>query len=344
MQPSSLIFLMIVVGWLVYLLPQWVRRRDALGAARGRDRHSTGLRVLTRRHHTAPARSSLPLLTGRLGTGVFVDDDALDAENGLLYVPPVAPDLPPGPPVEDLAAAGAPADRPHIPTARTPLPPPVPRVPPPAVRVPPPAPTNRKSVPAAVNAPAAEPGLSSAQRRTAVLVVLALVTAVSWAAVAGGIGSLLVAVPSSVLLAGYVALLRSAARRRQARRAAAAARRELAARAARRAAATHAVPAPRPETVAFDQSPPERHDTAVRQPAPEVDVVDLTAAERPDDGTWVPVPVPPPTYTLKAMAPARPAPAPPRPEPVEDAVTVIREGAQTVDLDDILARRRAVND
>jgi hypothetical protein len=67
-QPSSFVFVAIVGLWAAYLLPQWIRRRDALGAARGGDRHSLALRVLERRtRKRRPERSSVPLL--RRGAG-----------------------------------------------------------------------------------------------------------------------------------------------------------------------------------------------------------------------------------------------------------------------------------
>ncbi len=63
MRPSSFVFVAIVALWAAHLLPQWIRRRDALGAARGDDRHSAGLRVLARRRHSRPqGRSTAPLL------------------------------------------------------------------------------------------------------------------------------------------------------------------------------------------------------------------------------------------------------------------------------------------
>jgi hypothetical protein len=64
-QPSSFVFVAIVALWAAYLLPQWIRRRDALGAARGSDRHSLALRVLERRRRRPPGPSSAPLLATR---------------------------------------------------------------------------------------------------------------------------------------------------------------------------------------------------------------------------------------------------------------------------------------
>jgi hypothetical protein len=67
-QPSSLVFVAIVALWAGGLLPHWIRRRDAVRVARGEDRHSVALRVLTRR---GPRRrggpSTAPLLRGTPG-------------------------------------------------------------------------------------------------------------------------------------------------------------------------------------------------------------------------------------------------------------------------------------
>lgn len=67
-DPSSLIFVVIVVIWAVYLLGHWVRRRDQLALLESVDRFSATMRVLERRPpvpapatsrprvHAAPAR------------------------------------------------------------------------------------------------------------------------------------------------------------------------------------------------------------------------------------------------------------------------------------------------
>ena len=76
-------------------------------------------------------------------------------------------------------------------------------------------------------------------------------------------------------------------------------------------------------------------------------VIDLTAVEA-RQGGWLPVPVPPPTYTLKAKAP-RPAPPPLEEEPVAEPVAAWaqpsepEDAGRPLDLDEVLARRRAVN-
>ena len=49
MQPSSLIFLILIAIWAAYLLQHWVRRREHLATARSVDRFSDAMRVLERR-------------------------------------------------------------------------------------------------------------------------------------------------------------------------------------------------------------------------------------------------------------------------------------------------------
>ncbi|MEP7034206.1 MAG: hypothetical protein ABI934_01380 [Actinomycetota bacterium] len=49
MQPSGLIFLVIIAIWATYLLQHWVRRREHLATARSVDRFSDAMRLLERR-------------------------------------------------------------------------------------------------------------------------------------------------------------------------------------------------------------------------------------------------------------------------------------------------------
>jgi hypothetical protein len=56
-DPSSLIFVVIVGIWAVYLLQHWVRRREQLATSRSIDRFSEAMRVLERR---APIPVALP--------------------------------------------------------------------------------------------------------------------------------------------------------------------------------------------------------------------------------------------------------------------------------------------
>mgnify|MGYP001791572045 CR=1 FL=1 len=53
MQPSGLIFLVIIAIWATYLLQHWVRRREHLATARSVDRFSDAMRILER-HVTLP--------------------------------------------------------------------------------------------------------------------------------------------------------------------------------------------------------------------------------------------------------------------------------------------------
>lgn len=59
-QPSGLIFLVIIVIWATYLLQHWVRRREHLATARSVDRFSDAMRVLERRTPLAEFDLSAP--------------------------------------------------------------------------------------------------------------------------------------------------------------------------------------------------------------------------------------------------------------------------------------------
>lgn len=60
MQPSSLIFLVLIGIWAAYLLQHWVRRREHLATARSVDRFSDAMRVLKRRAPPAEFELSGP--------------------------------------------------------------------------------------------------------------------------------------------------------------------------------------------------------------------------------------------------------------------------------------------
>lgn len=79
MQSSSLVFLVLIAIWAVYLLQHWVRRREYLATARSVDRFSAAMRVLEHRHprpeadrkaprirsyDVSPARPSRPKVAG----------------------------------------------------------------------------------------------------------------------------------------------------------------------------------------------------------------------------------------------------------------------------------------
>lgn len=66
MQPSSLIFLVIVAIWVAYLIQHWVRRREHLATARSVDKFSEAMRVLERR---SPLPESKPV-TSAAAVGV----------------------------------------------------------------------------------------------------------------------------------------------------------------------------------------------------------------------------------------------------------------------------------
>ena len=60
MQPSSLVFLVIIAVWAAYFLQYWVRRREHLATARSVDQFSESMRVLERRSPLPAADLSTP--------------------------------------------------------------------------------------------------------------------------------------------------------------------------------------------------------------------------------------------------------------------------------------------
>lgn len=60
MQPSSLIFLVIIAIWAAYFIQHWVRRREHLATARSVDQFSESMRVLERRLPLPEANLSTP--------------------------------------------------------------------------------------------------------------------------------------------------------------------------------------------------------------------------------------------------------------------------------------------
>jgi hypothetical protein len=76
-QPSSLVFLAIVALWAAYLLPQWIRRRDLFAHWRDQDHGTGGQRILDPRRQREHGRSTEPLLgAGRAGTTPVAGDDS----------------------------------------------------------------------------------------------------------------------------------------------------------------------------------------------------------------------------------------------------------------------------
>jgi len=384
-QPSSLVFVAIVASWAAYLLPRWVVRRDSLGQARARDRHSAQLRVLTRRRRRPAGPSSAPLLTsGR--------------------------PVPSGTAPRHIAASTAPAGRPVA----------SPSVASPSVARPAPVGTAvgtgvpgtvRTGVPGAVRTGAARRARArqAAVRRARVLGLLLVLTAGSVALVTFTSVPLWTPAPAGTLLLLDLLALVVAGRRRAATRRAvarevalrtiAAGRRVDAARTANplagrgaqvpvaagaaasgTAAAGTAAGAGRPSRVVAAASGQragsvaaevaavaagqdgeshggegqggESHGTR-RTASRLVPVPPLREAATASSGpAWTPVAVPPPTYTLKPVArraepraldltPPAAAPSAPRPWDI-DPVTE-RPRADELDLDLVLARRRAVN-
>jgi hypothetical protein len=59
-QPSGLLFLVIIAIWAAYLLQHWIRRREHLVAARSIDRFSEAMRVLERRTPLAESGADVP--------------------------------------------------------------------------------------------------------------------------------------------------------------------------------------------------------------------------------------------------------------------------------------------
>jgi cytoskeletal protein RodZ len=59
-QPSSLVFLVIIAVWAAYFLQYWVRRREHLATARSVDQFSESMRVLERRNPLPAANLSSP--------------------------------------------------------------------------------------------------------------------------------------------------------------------------------------------------------------------------------------------------------------------------------------------
>ena len=59
-QPSGLLFLVIIAIWAAYLLQHWIRRREHLVAARSIDRFSDAMRVLERRTPLAEPGTTAP--------------------------------------------------------------------------------------------------------------------------------------------------------------------------------------------------------------------------------------------------------------------------------------------
>lgn len=285
MQSSSLIFVIVVAIWAVYLLQYWVKRRDHLSTVRSVDRFSAAMRVLDhhrlgregaepapRSYAVAPTRTARPTVTVKRAEAPAVQTK----------------------PQTSGADAVAPSGG-HVPSI--------------VARV--------------VDAPRKVRGLTFLAHLGLLPVVL-LVAAFGplpwWTPVVLLVGT---AGAFGWLRQGVVEE-RAAARARE-RAARGEERTQRSARrpapATRPAAVTEAAPAPaRAETV-FDVEPekvevPGGAEVAAVTTSVEEPVKEPVAMAQP--GSWEPVPVPRPTYTMKAKAARRePAPLPETMTPVE---------------------------
>jgi hypothetical protein len=196
--------------------------------------------------------------------------------------------------------------------------------------------------------PAATPPPARASRRRASLAVrrrrtllglLSFVGLTFLLAIAGVLGWKL-QLPVDLICVGFVAHLRSQARRSA-----------VLARQRRRSAATPPprpapMHSPRPDTFYEPSAALAEAITAEMSP---IDVAAAQAATGTEDArAWEPVPVPRPTYTMKPAAPAvtRPATAADAGHEavVAEPIPAPEDDDQLSELDEILERRRAVND
>lgn len=322
MQPSSLIFLLVIAIWAAYLVQHWLRRREHLSTARTMDRFSQSMRILDR---TRAGRASAPGAVSNTGSV------PLHRRSARIAVAEVAGGATMAVPVPEHAAS--PASSPGSGRPR--------RLPaPPKLPVPAASRAGSAAAPAGASALAAEPQNGSAGHpqgarplanqtpaadrvRTVVgglfVASVGLTLAGTVLAATGALGWVVPALAALVGLASFLLLGRLAARsavQRKARaRRTASARPSSPLESARPAPAGHAQPGPAragatpssasgPGVVPVAARPrrAEVYDVAAVEPAVALaHPADALAAE-PAPGAWSPVPVPPPTYTLKAKA------------------------------------------
>lgn len=303
-QPSSLIFLVIIAIWAAYLFQHWVRRREHLATARSVDRFSDAMRVLERRAPVAevPERTPAPRSYAVSPTRV-VRTATTPAQ-----ATPVGSE-----------AAGATQ--------------PAPRVRPESALRPEPTVRSEGVRPASGRQVAGVP--ARRLRGLSFLGSLALLVATVPLAGFGVLGWWSSLVALGLLVADLAWLRRAAQVERAARRAAAAARHRESAHAARGMAA----PRVEPSLAAAELSAREAAAPA-SDPAASV-IADPATPQRADDPDgWRPVPVPPPTYTMKARAAQTPQPSP-QPAPVPAPATSSSFGGVVAsgELDGLLDRR-----
>jgi hypothetical protein len=209
----------------------------------------------------------------------------------------------------------------------------------------------RPSVPSRPMAPAARAGRSSlVARRRRMFVGLSAVTGLTFVLAVAGVVSWPLQIVVDVALIGFVVHLRAQAKRAPSLRVVARPAPAVA------EAPAAAAPAERVGAVRYDVVGTSRQDSW--DPAGHVAAVDPDGEALPEptevpepvaaeatgtDGgrsTWEPIPVPPPTYTMKPTAPPRSRPS----VPVMDDEELLPAVDEAPELDEILARRRAVND
>lgn len=349
-DPSSLIFVVIVGIWAVYLLQHWVRRREQLATSRSIDRFSEAMRVLERR---APIPVALPTSQNRpyvvapaqpsLAAQVSQPSQASNTERR----PEVDMKQALTPRNDRPAAAGGQAGRPHVveTLGRT--------------------------------------GGGRTDRRThrvrgLILLALLVGTPACWAAHIWGTLLLSPTLIVSVLLVLDLLFVRSVVRRAAAHRRAAQRRttahgspgraasrpRPAQARAVRArsaqtfpAAPAAATAAARSSTLSSTASSTASSSSRSATALAERPATQATSTVHSQDaitevivleGGWEPVAVPPPTYTMKAKAERAPeasavlepeSDSAPAREPVQSAIAI-----DELDLDAVLDRRRAAGE
>lgn len=340
-QPSSLVFVAILAMWAVYLVPQWLRRRETLAQSRTGDRDSEGLRLLERRDRARPGPSTAGLLGPRDGRCTESCDS-----------PEIATDVRRTVSTGEVTSGGVAFSGGSLPERREPCsalpaphspspgPPPAGRPPatdPPARTPDRPAPDGEPAghPPDQVGDGAAHPrprqARDAARRRARVLLALLLLVTASWIAALAPAVPWWAALPATgLLLADLVALRLTAPCRAPAGQWTAAQDGHRSGSASPGACdeaacdpgrtADHRRPAPRadhrgqgrlPDRDNEPSRPPGTRTRAHRPGVPRVPRMPATPPEGvlsgqeslADPATWDPVPVPPPTYTLKPKAP-----------------------------------------
>jgi hypothetical protein len=327
-DPSSLIFVVIIGIWALYLVQHWVRRREQVATSRSVDRFSEAMRVLERRAPIPielPARSSRPYVVApALASATSTGGAALTSrpEVAMKQAPNVRSDRPDRPERPEMSPA---MSRPARPAARTVV-------------------------------------LHRTHRmRALIFLTLFVATPSVWAAHEFGTLLLWPTLTVTVLLVLDLLLVRSAVRRERAARRRVARTSAPVRRSARPAAQAKPFPAAA-ATGSVRPAAPSRTARAAGRPADSVVAAagtsTTTAAPMHSqeaitevilrEGEWAPVAVPPPTYTMKAKADrpvsgvgplvAESDSAPTR-EPLQPAVEI-----DDFDLDSVLDRRRAAGE